>query len=45
MAISKPYISISPPYQGNLTEKQEDLDAWADKTVSLFLNGCRGWNV
>ncbi len=31
MAISKPYIGISPPYQGNLTEKQEDLDAWADK--------------
>jgi AcrR family transcriptional regulator len=22
-----------------------ELDAWADKTVSLFLNGCRGWNV
>src|SRR5215469_11997882 len=31
MAISRPYIGISPPYQGNLTEKQEDLDAWADK--------------
>ncbi len=31
MAISKPYVGISPPYQGNLTEKQEDLDAWADK--------------
>ncbi|HWF64457.1 MAG TPA: amidohydrolase [Rhizomicrobium sp.] len=31
MAISKPYIGISPPYQGNLTEKQEDLDAWADR--------------
>src|SRR5579863_8386571 len=31
MAISRPYIGITPPYQGNLTEKQEDLDAWADK--------------
>lgn len=31
MAISRPYIGISPPYQGNLTEKQEDLNAWADK--------------
>jgi predicted amidohydrolase YtcJ len=31
MAISRPYIGISPPYQGNLTEKQEDLDAWADR--------------
>ena len=31
MAISRPYVGISPPYQGNLTEKQEDLDAWADK--------------
>jgi len=31
MAISRPYQGITPPYQGNLTEKQEDLDAWADK--------------
>jgi predicted amidohydrolase YtcJ len=31
MAISRPYIGISPPYQGNITERQEDLDAWADK--------------
>lgn len=22
-----------------------ELDAWADKTVSLFLNGCRGWGA
>jgi hypothetical protein len=20
-----------------------ELDAWADDTVRLFLNGCRGW--
>jgi predicted amidohydrolase YtcJ len=31
MAISKPYIGISPPYQGNLTESQEDLNAWAER--------------
>ncbi len=22
-----------------------ELDVWADKVVSLFLNGCRGWNA
>ena len=31
MAISRPYIGISPPYQGNLTESQEDLNAWAER--------------
>jgi predicted amidohydrolase YtcJ len=31
MAISRPYIGISPPYQGNLTETQEDLNAWAER--------------
>jgi predicted amidohydrolase YtcJ len=31
MAISKPYIGISPPYHGNLTESQEDLNAWAER--------------
>ena len=31
MAISQPYIGISPPYYGNITEKQEDLNAWADR--------------
>ncbi len=31
MAISTPYIGISPPYQGNLTETQEDLNAWAER--------------
>ena len=34
MAISRPYIGISPPYKGNVTEKQDDLDAWADKRQS-----------
>lgn len=31
MAISRPYIGISPPYQGNVTEEQADTDAWADR--------------
>jgi predicted amidohydrolase YtcJ len=31
MAISTPYKDISPPYQGNLTETQEDLNAWAER--------------
>ena len=29
MAISTPYAGVSPPYRGNITEKQEDLNAWA----------------
>jgi predicted amidohydrolase YtcJ len=31
MAISQPYIGISPPYHGNITQKQDDLNAWADR--------------
>ncbi|SNS34879.1 hypothetical protein SAMN05421770_101607 [Granulicella rosea] len=31
MAISKPYKDISPPYQGNVTESQEDLNAWCER--------------
>jgi predicted amidohydrolase YtcJ len=31
MAMSRPFIGISPPYYGNLTETQKDLDAWADR--------------
>ena len=31
MAISTPYKDISPPYHGNLTESQEDLNAWAER--------------
>jgi predicted amidohydrolase YtcJ len=31
MAISTPYKDITPPYQGNLTESQEDLNAWAER--------------
>jgi predicted amidohydrolase YtcJ len=31
MAISRPYIGISPPYQGNLTEAQDVLNAWVER--------------
>jgi predicted amidohydrolase YtcJ len=31
MAISRPYIGIDPPYQGNLTEAQDVLDAWVER--------------
>ncbi len=31
MAISRPYIGISPPYQGNLTETQEALNEWVER--------------
>lgn len=31
MAMSVPYIGVSPPYQGNVTQKQDELDAWVAK--------------
>ncbi len=31
MALSTPYPGMSPPYQGNLTETQEDLDGWIER--------------
>jgi predicted amidohydrolase YtcJ len=31
MAISRPYAGVSPPYQGNLTESQDDLNAWVER--------------
>lgn len=31
MALSKPYPGIQPPYQGNITESQEDLNAWVER--------------
>jgi len=31
MALSTPYPGITPPYRGNVTESQEDLDAWVEK--------------
>jgi len=31
MAISTPFKDIAPPYYGNLTESQDDLNAWAER--------------
>jgi len=31
MALSKPYPGIEPPYQGNVTETQDDLNAWVER--------------
>jgi predicted amidohydrolase YtcJ len=31
MALSQPYAGTHPPYRGNITETQEDLDAWAER--------------
>jgi predicted amidohydrolase YtcJ len=31
MALSKPYPGITPPYKGNVTETQADLNAWIER--------------
>jgi len=31
MAMSTPYIGITPPYKGNITETQDDLNAWIER--------------
>jgi predicted amidohydrolase YtcJ len=31
MALSKPYPGIEPPYHGNVTETQDDLNAWIER--------------
>jgi predicted amidohydrolase YtcJ len=31
MALSKPYVGVSPPYKGNITETQADLNAWIER--------------
>ena len=31
MALSRPYAGSNPPYSGNITETQEDLNAWAER--------------
>jgi predicted amidohydrolase YtcJ len=31
MALSKPYPGIDPPYKGNITETQDDLNAWMER--------------
>jgi predicted amidohydrolase YtcJ len=31
MALSTPYPGVAPPYKGNVTESQEDLNAWIER--------------
>ena len=31
MALSQPYDGTHPPYKGNVTETQQDLNAWAER--------------
>jgi predicted amidohydrolase YtcJ len=31
MALSTPYSGITPPYKGNITESQEDLNTWIER--------------
>jgi predicted amidohydrolase YtcJ len=31
MALSTPYAGVTPPYKGNITETQHDLDAWIER--------------
>jgi predicted amidohydrolase YtcJ len=31
MALSTPYPGITPPYKGNITESQDDLNTWIEK--------------
>jgi predicted amidohydrolase YtcJ len=31
MALSQPYAGTNPPYSGNITETQEDLNSWAER--------------
>ena len=31
MALSTPYVGVTPPYKGNITESQDDLNAWIER--------------
>jgi len=31
MSMTRPYIGVTPPYKGNITESQADADAWAER--------------
>jgi predicted amidohydrolase YtcJ len=31
MSMMRPYIGVTPPYKGNLTEPQDSLNAWAER--------------
>jgi hypothetical protein len=45
MALSRPYPGVQPPYQGNVTETQDDLNAWVERVhrggiqVNVHANG------
>jgi predicted amidohydrolase YtcJ len=36
MALSTPYPGVQPPYKGNVTEKQDDLNAWIERVHRAF---------
>src|SRR6201999_1463301 len=31
MSMTRPYIGVTPPYRGNLTEEQAPLNEWAER--------------
>jgi predicted amidohydrolase YtcJ len=31
MSMTRPFIGVTPPYKGNITESQEDCNAWAER--------------
>jgi predicted amidohydrolase YtcJ len=31
MALSTPYLGVTPPYKGNVTETQDELNAWVER--------------
>ncbi len=45
MSMSVPYPGVTPPYKGNVTESQEDLNAWVERVhragiqVNVHANG------
>src|SRR6266446_5316971 len=36
MALSTPYPGVTPPYKGNVTERQDELNAWIERVQKLF---------
>jgi predicted amidohydrolase YtcJ len=45
MSMTRPFIGVSPPYKGNLTEEQGSLNAWAERVhrAGIRLNShCNG---
>lgn len=45
MSMTRPYIGVTPPYKGNITESQADADAWAERMhragirLNMHVNG------